>query len=90
MTIVDIPGCYTVNHNPDPRALASELARIELTESTFLLCAVVLAFLVWVGGQIGKTERLKVEAEYGAKKKKSSSSSGTSAGSLSKPSTSES
>jgi hypothetical protein len=84
--VADVPGCLRINPNPDPRALATELARIELTESTFLLLVVVLGFLVWVGAQIGKTERLTIEAEYGAKKKKSSgSSSGGSSGSLSRP-----
>jgi len=46
-------------------------------------------FLLWVGAQIGKTERLTIEAEYGAKKKKSSGSSGGSSGSLSRPNVGE-
>jgi len=60
-----------------------------MAESTFLLCIVVLALLVWVGAQIGKTERLTIEAEYGVKKKKSSGSSGGSSGSLSRPNVGE-
>lgn len=86
----DIPGCLRINPNPSPQAIATEQAQIELTESTFLLCLVVLALLVWVGGQIGKTERLTIEQEFGAKKKKSSSSSsGGSSGSLSRPNVGE-
>lgn len=72
---MDIPGCSVINYNPNPRALASELARIELTETTFLLLAVVLAILIWVGAQIGKVEQIQVEPQFEGKKKKGSGSS---------------
>jgi hypothetical protein len=73
--VVDIPGCSVTNYNPNPLALASELARIELTETTFLLLAAVLAILIWVGAQIGKVEQIQVEPQFEGKKKKGSGSS---------------
>lgn len=64
--VVNSPGCVL----PKSNASSAELAKIETTEGTFLLCAVVLIFLIWVGKHVGNVERVDIKAEFGAKKKR--------------------
>lgn len=60
------PNCLVPNSNIGHRALA----QIETKESTFLLCAGLLIFLMWVGKHVGNMERVDIKAEFGAKKKR--------------------